>query len=142
MINSNNFVYSKAAAARILGIDAYEITRFEVWAYVCFVHVRGHRPTFISKKAFRQHFVEWRKEQAKTLCVSRIADNHYRVVNPKKSTVYSVWLFQEGLDCECEDYRNQVLILGKACCKHCYTVLEWLKFESLTEYVEHHRWAA
>jgi hypothetical protein len=142
MINKINFVYSKSAAARILGVSIYEIARFEVWAYVCFVHVKGQRPTFISKKVFRQHFVNWRKEQSRSLCVSRITDNHYRVVNPRKSTAYSVWLFQEGLDCECEDYKNQVLIIGKACCKHCYTVLEWLKYQSLAEYIEHHRWAA
>ncbi|MGL5075509.1 MAG: hypothetical protein ACRDBG_06655 [Waterburya sp.] len=43
MINSNNFVYSKAAAARILGIKVYAIALFEVWYKVCFVVVRGQR---------------------------------------------------------------------------------------------------
>jgi hypothetical protein len=150
MINSQNFVFSKAAAARILGVPVWAIVGFQKWWRVCWVWVKGKRPTFISLKAFKEHFVNWRKEQARcrrqplrgSLCVSRVKDNHYRVVNPKKNSVYSVWLFQDGLDCECEDYRNQVLILGKACCKHCYATLQWLRFDSLTEYIEHHRWAS
>ena len=142
MINSNNFVYSKAAAARMLGVPYGAIAGFQKWFKVCWVWVKGKRPTFISLKAFKQHFVDWRREQSKPLCVAKVTDNHYRVVNPKKNSVYSVWLFQDGLDCECHDYQNQVVIFnGKACCKHCYATLQWLRFDSLTEYIEHHRWA-
>ena len=50
MINQTNFVYSAAAAARILGVKVHKIARFEVWAYVCFVHVKGQRPTFWGDK--------------------------------------------------------------------------------------------
>ncbi len=123
MINKTNFVYSAAAAARILGVKAHAIARFEVWAYVCFVHVKEHRPTFISKKVFRQHFVDWRIERSKFLCVSQGSSTWFRVVNLKKNTAYSVWAFADGLECECEDYKNQVMIFnGKGCCKHGYGV--------------------
>jgi hypothetical protein len=116
MINKINFVYSKSAAARILNVKPHEITRFEVWAYVCFVHIKGQRPTFISKKAFKQHFVDWRIEQSRSLCVAQVNQEHFRVVNPRKNTAYSIYLFEDGLDCECEDYKNQVLIFnGRAC---------------------------
>ncbi len=137
MINSKNFVYSKAAAARILGIKVYAIARFEIWADVCFVHVRGQRPTFMSKKALREHFVEWRIRQGRSLCVAQVNREHYRVVNPKKNSVYSVWAFEDGFDCECEDYKNQVLIFGngKACCKHAYGVLTWLGHNRLSDYI-------
>jgi hypothetical protein len=137
MINKTNFLYSKSAAARILGVSVYSIARFEVWAYVCFVHVKGQRPTFMSKKAFKQHFVDWRIEQSKWLCVAQVDREHYRVINPKKSTAYSVWAFEESFDCECEDYKNQVLIFnnGKACCKHCYAVLTWLGHNRLSDYI-------
>ncbi len=66
--------------------------------------VRGQRPTFISKKAFREHFVEWRIQQSRSLCVAQVNREHYRVVNPKKSTAYSVFVYEDGFDCECEDY--------------------------------------
>ncbi len=143
MINPKNFVYSASAAARLLGVSVYAIARFEVWAYVCFVHVRGQRPTFISKKAFRQHFVDWRIERSRSLCVAQVNREHYRVVNPKKNSVYSVWAFEDGFDCECEDYKNQVMIFnGKACCKHAYGVLAWLGYNRLSDYISAHARAA
>jgi hypothetical protein len=135
MINANNFVYSKSAAARILDVPVYVIARFEVWYKVCFVQIKGKRPTFIGKKAFKQHFVDWRISQSKYLCVAQVNREHFRVVNPKKNTAYSVWV-QDGFDCECEDYKNQVMIFnGKACCKHGYAVLTWLGHNRLSDYV-------
>ena len=137
MINKTNFLYSKAAAARIIGVNVYAIETFEVWAYVCFVHVKGKRPTFISKKAFKQHFVDWRIQQSKWLCVAQVDREHFRVINPKNNNAYSIWLFEDGLDCECEDYKNQVMIFnnGKACCKHGYGVLAWLGYNRLSDYI-------
>ena len=46
-------------------------------------------------------------------------------------------LFEDGFDCECEDYKNQVMIFGngKACCKHAYGVLTWLGHNRLSDYV-------
>jgi hypothetical protein len=140
MINSQSFVYSKAAAARILGVSVHLILGFQKWWCVCWVWVKGKRPIFMSFKAFKQHFVDWRKAQTRSLCVNKISDEHFRVVNPKKSTAYTVLAFQDGLDCECEDFKNQVIILKKACCKHCYAVLELLRFNSLADYIEHHQW--
>ena len=143
MINATNFVYSKAAAARILGVKVWAIARFEIWYKVCFVVVKGQRPTFISKKAFREHFVEWRIQQGRSLCVAQVNREHYRVVNPKKSTAYSVFVYEDGFDCECEDYKNQVLIFnGRACCKHNYAVLAWLGYNRLSDYIEAHARAA
>jgi hypothetical protein len=140
MINSQNFVFSKSSAARILGVPVHAIARFEIWYKVCFVIVKGKRPTFISKETFKQHFVDWRKSQTRSLCVNQISDNHWRVINPKKGTAYSILAFQDGLDCQCEDFKNQIMILKKACCKHCYAVLEKLRFNSLADYIDHHRW--
>ena len=136
MINKTNFIYSKSAAARILDVKPHLIIRFEIWAYVCSVRVRGQKPTFISKKVFRQHFVDWRIGQSRSLCTAQVNQEHFRVINPRKSTAYSVYLFEDGLDCECEDYKNQVLIFnGKACCKHNYAVLTWLGYNRLTDYI-------
>ena len=143
MINRKNFLYSKAAAARLLGVKVNEIAKLEIWAYVCFVHVKGKRPTFISKKAFKQHFVDFRIENSKFLCVTQASSVWFRVVNPKKNTAYSVWAFADGLDCECEDYKNQVMFFnGKACCKHCYAVLSWLGYNRLSHYISAHARAA
>ena len=136
MINKTNFVYSKAAAARILKVDYNRIEQFEIWAYVCLVKVKGQKPIFISKKVFRQHFVDIRIERSRFLCTAQVNQEHFRVVNPRKNTAYSVYLFEDGLDCECEDYKNQIVIFnGKACCKHNYAVLTWLGYNRLSDYV-------
>ncbi len=142
MINPKNFVFSKAAAARILGVAKKAVARFEVWYKVIFVIVEGRRPTFISKSKFKQHFVDWRKDRSQRLQVSRFKDNHFRVINIRKGSIYNVFVYQDGLDCQCEDFRNQVNILGRACCKHAYSVLNSLGFSSLNEYIEQHRWAS
>jgi hypothetical protein len=137
MINKVNFVYSKSAAARILDVKPYQVVRFEIWAYVCFVQIRGQRPTFISKKVFRQDFVDGRIERSRSLQVAQVNEEHFRVVNGRKGTAYSVYLFEDGLDCECEDYKNQITIFnGRACCKHNYAVLRWLGYNRLKDYVE------
>ena len=138
MINAANFVYSKAAAARILGIKVFVIARFEIWHKVCFVHVRGQRPTFMSKKAFKQHFVDWRIQQGRLMCVSQVNQEHFRVINPRNSNAYSVFVYADSFDCECHDYQNQITIFGgdKACCKHAYGVLTWLGFNRLSDYIE------
>jgi hypothetical protein len=140
MINSQNFVFSPSSAARILRVKTHLILGFQKWWKVCWIWVKGRRPIFMSLKVFREHFVSWRKEQSKSLCVSREGSQHFQVINSKKSTAYTVWTFQDGLDCECEDFKNQVIILGKACCKHCYSVLNYLGFDRLSDYIEHHRW--
>jgi hypothetical protein len=136
MIDPHNFVYSKAAAARLLGVNVYAIARFEKWKNVYFVQVRGKRPTFIPYSAFKENFVASRIERSKFLYVAPVNDGYFRVVNPKKNTAYSVWLISDGLDCECEDYKNQIAIFkGKGCCKHGYAVLTWLGHGRLSEYI-------
>ena len=82
------------------------------------------------------HFVDGRIERSRFLCTAQVDREHFRVVNPRKNTAYSVYLFEDGLDCECEDYKNQIVIFnGKACCKHNYAVLTWLGYNRLSDYV-------
>lgn len=141
MISAKNFIYSKAAIARMENVSLRDVVRFEVWAKVVFVIIRGRRPRFYSKKAFKLHFVEHRKEQARELCTNRVKGNWFRAVNPRKGTAYDVYALQEGIDCTCEDYSNQIRFLKKGCCKHGYAVLMYhLGFSSLADYVEQQRW--
>lgn len=135
MVTQSNLIYSASAAARILGIPVGLIKGFVRWWKVCWVWVKGKRPTFISLPVFKQHFVEWRKAQSRSLLLARVNSEQFRVVNPRKGTAYSVWALSDGLDCECEDFKNQIFMLKKACCKHCYRVLLELGFSSLQDYL-------
>jgi hypothetical protein len=138
MTTAQNLIYSKAAAARILNLDYTLIKDLEVWNKVILVKVQDQKAKFISKKNFRQHFVDWRKARSYSLETTPNIYNEelFTVLNPHKDTHYNVSLQVQELICDCEDWANQKEYLGKACCKHCYSVLNYLNYSSLKEYIE------
>jgi len=140
MIRSvEQLLYSRSAAARILGVPIERIRRVEVWAFIVLVVPHkgfGLRPRFISKKTFRTHFVEFRKEAARGLLVVSQHGAEFQVLNPENNNLYKVVAGGNSIKCTCEDYRNQIQFLGKACCKHAYRVLFHLGFKSLSDYVK------
>lgn len=140
MVTSLSLVYSAAAVRRMVG-EAFPVVRVEKWWKVCLVVFRGCRPRFMSALAFRQHFVAWRKAQAKALQVTchSAAPHIFHVKNQSKNSVYRVTLVVGGLLCECEDFKNQAQFFGKACCKHGYAALGYLGFETLSDWIEQRR---
>jgi len=136
--SSEQLLYSRAAAARILGVPVEQIRRVEVWPRVVLVIPHrgfGLRPRFVSKQTFRTHFVEFRRQSAKDLLVIAQRGSEFTVLNPGNDHQYQVVVGTTSVKCECEDYKNQINFLGKACCKHAYRVLFHLGFKSLAEYV-------
>jgi hypothetical protein len=130
-------LFSASAVRRLLGVASGLKVRIQEWFKVVWVCVEGKRPTLISKKTFLTHFVEWRKAQSRTMTVTaNIARSDlFTVRNETKSSVYKVQCYTGGLMCDCEDFKNQSQILGKACCKHGYAVLAKLGFGSLSDYI-------
>ncbi len=104
------------------------------------VHARGQRPTFISKTELKAHFVERRKEEARSLEVTDWLRSPacYTVTNPQSRSKHQVMGHRDRLDCDCEDYRWQQQFFGRGCCKHGYAVLQYLGFDSLRDYVASH----
>jgi len=139
MINPKNFIYSRAAVARMLGIASQLIKKVEIWANCIFVIVQGRRPRFWKKASFRNHFVDHRKFEARYYEVAAKSDSKFEVWNSKSS--YQLEALQTEIKCPCEDYNNQQRIFkGKGCCKHGYAVLHFLGFDRLSQYVENHEW--
>ncbi len=138
MVTAQNLIYSYSSTARILGIEKEQIEKIDVWQKVVWVKVFGKRAKLISKRDFKQHFVEWRKSKSKSLQVTKHLHNDkgYTVRNPYKDTYYYVFLKDSGLTCQCEDFKNQIKFLGKGCCKHCYRVLSHLGYSSLRDYLD------
>jgi translation elongation factor EF-Ts len=136
--SAQQLVFSVSAVRRILGVSSELEIKVRVWAKVLWIHVAGRRPTFVSKQALLLHFVEWRKATSRSLQVTQfIARNDlFTVRNKGKRSVYKVQIYTGGVRCECEDFKNQSLFLGRACCKHCYAVLGHLGFGSLADYIE------
>lgn len=147
-MNATNLIYSMASAARILAKDLGDIfkrvenIKLGKVIQITYRTVFGRCSTFLSPKSFKTNFVDRRKSDAQELEVKPINKHEYKVINPKKNTKYTCYAYTDGMDCTCEDYRNQILFFKKGCCKHGYAVLTHLGFSNLNDYVEHHRWCS
>lgn len=136
MVTATNILYSVAAARRILGIYYPEIkVAIQVWAKVILVISDGRRPRFISKKVFKQHFVDRRKQEAKALEVTPNGYHAFTVTNPRIGSEYKVQSENDAIYCSCEDYKNQLSFWGKAACKHSYAVLFNMGYSDLSQYL-------
>ena len=115
MISAENLIYSKSALARVLKINVKSIVRFEVWASVIFVIIKGKRPTFISKKVFKQEFVNFRQSNSKFVSITphAVSDKLFLAQSEgsKNQYVLEVYETYDGLvksRCECGDYKKQL----------------------------------
>lgn len=152
MITPNNFIYSKSALGRILNISVYKIVRFEVWASVIFVIIKGQRPKFYSKSIFKKEFVEFRERNSKQITITphSVDDKRFEAKNENKDhhhylEIYTTFDNQVKSRCSCDDYLNQgehrfylTKELGKDWqrrCKH-QIALEQFLGGSLTGYIE------
>jgi hypothetical protein len=134
MMTAHNLLYSNRAIARILGVATSAVLKFEVYAQVVWVHVQGQRPTFLSKRLFKTHFVEHRKQSAQEL--KAICQGDFWIVhNPGKASQYLVVPERDRVECNCGDYANQRQCFGRGLCKHGQKVLHELGFASLHDYI-------
>jgi hypothetical protein len=127
-------LYSVSATRRLLSLAAEIALKVREFERVMWVHVAGHRPTFISKSVYRQHFVERRRKESQKL-IARNQGDYWVVYNPAKQTSYCVEALPAEISCNCEDYGNQIKLLGRGCCKHGYAVLAQLGFTNLRDYL-------
>jgi len=147
MLTATNLIYSTAAANRILLNQLGKIFKkaegikiLKNCVQVTYRTVFGRCSTFLSTKLFKSNFVDHRKNEAQKLEIEPKGQSFFEVKNPEKGTIYRLHAFCEGILCGCEDYRNQTNFYKKGCCKHGYAVLQYLGFNSLSEYTNHHLW--
>lgn len=115
MVTAENLIYSKAALSRVLKINVKSIVRFEVWASVVFVIIKGKRPTFISKKVFKQEFSDFRNRNSKLVNIipHAVSDKLFLAQSEGKKESHQIEIY-ESYDklvksrCVCEDYKNQL----------------------------------
>jgi hypothetical protein len=140
MASRSNLLYSVAAARRVLGLRSSTPVEMREFFKVIWVWAKGRRPTFISKSAFKIHFVEHRKAESRDLDVTQCPHQptRYIVSNKLKGSSYVVDCSPTQLECTCEDYKMQQQIFGRGCCKHGYAVLSYLGFNSLESYIKAH----
>jgi predicted nucleic acid-binding Zn finger protein len=131
----NQLIYSVSAARRIFAIPSGVRVRIIKFWRCIWLWVAGQRPRFVSLAVFKAHFAQRRMQAAQQLTVSKLEPYLFTVTNPVKAKRYAVVLIKKGPVCECEDYRNQAVLLGKGVCKHGYAVLAALGFGSLSAYL-------
>lgn len=144
MIQSEDYIYSKSAVARMLNVAQSLVTRVEKWPLnsfdkcsVIFVMVKGKRPRFWKKFDFLFHFADWRRKQSKELVVDRLMPDTFVIINKKKTSKYIIKIKPDAIVCTCEDYKNQNKFLAKAgVCKHGYAVLKKLGIDKLSDYIK------
>lgn len=146
-------LYSKSAIETILGIAYKQIRRIEVWADVLWILIEGKRPKFYSKKPFINLFVQKRK--SKNLPVQDFGNTIFRVISEgvsSKKTAgedsYKISLWSNKAICECRDYREmaekarqemppaEAKLFNYGTCKHGLSLLNFLGFGSLAEYIQ------
>jgi hypothetical protein len=127
-------LFNAASTRRILNLAPTTQVKIEVWDKVVWVHVKGQRPTLISKKKYYAEFARFRKEGGEKVKVYYA--NGYKAVGVKET--YNLEPQRDFVDCSCVDMQQQKEIWGKGCCKHGYALLGMLGYNSLQEYVAKH----
>jgi hypothetical protein len=136
--------FTKAAAARLLPFATkIEVVRvFRGSIQVTYLTKNGRCSTFLSKSAFYQDFIAFRKEGAKSCTVKRWLagsyQNHYECFSGKGENIRTVRLVAGTVNCSCPDWERQRTELGKTAvgCKHILAVVGTLGHSSLTNYLE------
>jgi hypothetical protein len=133
-------LYTKSAALRILSQLAIKIESVQLIRNTVQVTYRtqhGRCSTFLSKRVFKRDFVEFRKANAQSITITRTAEHStiYTAWNVGQKTVYQVTLSPQSIQCECEDYRQQVEAFKIGCCKHGYALLNTIGYSNLNEYL-------
>lgn len=115
MIDTNNFIYSKSALARVLKISTSKIVRFEIWDKVIFCIIKGQRPTFVSKKVFKKEFSDFRNRNSKSVNIipHSVSDKLFLAQSEGKAERHQVEIYQTYDNliksrCTCKDYRKQL----------------------------------
>jgi hypothetical protein len=115
MITAENLIYSKSALSRVLKINPKSIVRFEVWASVVFVIIKGQRPTFVSKKVFKKEFSDFRERNSKSVNIipHSVSDKLFLAQSEGSTNRHQVEIY-ESYDgtvksrCICGDYKKQI----------------------------------
>lgn len=138
MVTRHNLVYSIAAAQRILGIKT-GLYQVQEWAHVVWVH-GANFCRFVSKKLFKKHFADRRREEAKKINIFDGEGKGHYYAQGSKNDLYEIYVHKSGIACNCEDFRNQATFFKReGICKHGYAALNLLGFSSLSEYLERDR---
>lgn len=140
MITKSNLIFSIAAAGRILEKRIYEVRLLPFVVLVRGLLANGQKfCRFVSKRDFLTHFTDRRKKEAENVDLvpnTQDSSKFWAYSSAPGGKVYTLTKELRFITCSCEDYQNQQKFLQRGICKHGYSVLFYLGFSSLKEYVQ------
>jgi hypothetical protein len=140
MTSDDRYVYSQSRAAHILGVKENQVE----FVYVCgngqVLVGLFNDSVYLTEQDFKISFAEERKARGKGFKVTKMVkdDHSYSVRNESKQSVYEVKCKADSITCTCPDYDiiSQVFNSKKVACKHVYSVLGELGYDSLASYLK------
>lgn len=134
---TSSIVFTKSAAARILGVSARQISKLEVFANTVIVFMKGQEAYSLEHREFQQSFADYRKEEGKAIALQRnvfkVGEEYLVKASTPTASHYMVRMENHAPICECGDYVRQKEIWGRGVCKHGYAVLSTLGYKSLRD---------
>ncbi|PHV61065.1 SWIM zinc finger family protein [Cyanobacterium aponinum] len=139
MTQNDRYIYTKARAARLLGVKENQIE---------FVYVCGNGQVliglfndsmYLTEREFKVSYGQERKERSQGMKITQRLDDDFTFTarNENKQTAYKIECYTDGMKCNCPDYEisTQVMNTHKVACKHIYAVLGHLGFGNLKDYL-------
>lgn len=142
-VQTENYLYSIARTARMLKIKQSEIEFVMLLddgrVLVGMWNDRKYLKSWDYKIAFAQERKERAEREDFTITQRLDDESSFTVRNEAKNKAYSLTLYSDSLKCSCPDYEisSQVLSTHQVCCKHGYSLLGHLGFNSLKEYIKY-----
>lgn len=139
MTADNRYIFTQSRAAHILGVKEVE------FVYVCSDSNRilvglFNDSIYLTARDFKVSYAEERKLRGKGFKVTKMVkdDCSYAVRNESKQSVYEVKCKPDSITCTCPDYEmtKSVMKSDKVACKHVYSVLGELGYDSLASYLK------
>lgn len=132
--SADRYIFSKTAA---YALTHRPVKRVEIFANAINVHFLEGRSKLVSKRDFLNYFAESRRERGQQLKAQAIAPDQWEVQSSKPGNepydVVEEWINgRPQLKCDCYDYAAQFEygVTTSPCCKHCYSVLDSLGYDS------------
>lgn len=131
---NKDYIYSKLAAARILGIQSEEV--LDVQGGLNVINVKTKKGNkFVSPKKFIEGFAQFRQDAARHIEIWKIHDSFWQAKSETGSNLYDIRISGTRIQCNCKDFTTQQeLNMPKQCCKHIYAVLQSQGFHRLKDF--------
>lgn len=138
---SEQFIYTKASAAKLLGLKVTDIEFvYPMEGDRCMVGLFNDG-IILTKAEFIKVMTSDRKARSRQIKVTQNVFKPEVFKARNDSRTYNVELYRDCITCQCEDYQGQASAFNsqQVACKHSYAVLNHLGYGSLKDYLKYQK---